>query len=74
MPILPKKDTQYPRLAVLTQTLIIHVIRTNKLPFIPNQASKALIFASLAIVAFGTHLSYSSLAGWLGFTPLPRAN
>jgi len=59
--------------SLFTQTLIIHVIRTNKIPFLQSRASKALIFTSLAIVAVGAYLPYSPLAGWLGFTPLPWA-
>jgi len=57
--------------SLFTQTLIIHVIRTKKIPFIQSRASKSLIFASLAIVAVGAYLPYSPLAGWLGFAPLP---
>ena len=37
--------------SLFTQTLIIHVIRTNKIPFIQSRASNALIFTSLVIVA-----------------------
>lgn len=54
------------------QTLSIHVIRTNKIPFIRSRASKALIFISLAIVAIGALLPFSPLANLLGFIPLPR--
>jgi Mg2+-importing ATPase len=57
--------------SLFTQTLIIHVIRTKKIPFIQSRASKSLIFASLAIVAVGAYLPYSPLAGVLGFVPLP---
>jgi Mg2+-importing ATPase len=57
--------------SIFTQTLIIHVIRTNKIPFIQSRASNALIFTSLAIVAVGAWLPYSPLAGTLGFVPLP---
>ncbi len=57
--------------SLFTQTLIIHVIRTKKIPFIQSRASKALIFTSLAIVAVGGYLPYSPLSGLLGFTPLP---
>ena len=57
--------------SLFTQTLIIHVIRTNKIPFLQSRASKPLIFTSLAIVAVGAYLPYSPLSGWLGFTPLP---
>jgi Mg2+-importing ATPase len=57
--------------SLFTQTLIIHVIRTNKIPFLQSRASKALIFTSLLIVAIGAYLPYSPLANWLGFVPLP---
>ncbi len=57
--------------SLFTQTLIIHVIRTNKIPFVQSRASKALIFTSLAIVAVGAWLPYSFLAPTLGFVPLP---
>ncbi|HEX7619655.1 MAG TPA: magnesium-translocating P-type ATPase [Anaerolineales bacterium] len=57
--------------SLFTQTLIIHVIRTNKIPFIQSRASKALTFTSVLIVAIGAYLPYSPLASWLGFVPLP---
>ena len=57
--------------SLFTQTLIIHVIRTNKIPFLQSRASNALIFTSLVIVAIGAYLPYSPLATWLGFVPLP---
>lgn len=57
--------------SLFTQTLIIHVIRTNKIPFVQSRASKALLFASLAIVAVGAYLPYSPLAGALGLVALP---
>ncbi|HML39579.1 MAG TPA: magnesium-translocating P-type ATPase [Bellilinea sp.] len=57
--------------SLFTQTLIIHIIRTNKVPFIQSRASKTLLFASLAIVVVGAFLPYSPLAGALGLVPLP---
>jgi Mg2+-importing ATPase len=58
--------------SLFTQTLIIHVIRTNKIPFIQSRASLPLILSSLIIVAFGAWLPSSSLlAGALGLVPLP---
>jgi Mg2+-importing ATPase len=57
--------------SLMTQTLIIHVIRTNKIPFIQSQASRALTFTTLSIMAFGIWLPYSPLASSLGFTYLP---
>ncbi len=57
--------------SLLTQTLIIHVIRTNKIPFIESRASWPLIATSLLVVAAGIGLTVSPLADTLGFVPLP---
>ncbi len=57
--------------SLFTQTLIIHVIRTNKIPFIESRASWPLIFTSVIIVAAGAGLTVSPLANALGFVPLP---
>jgi Mg2+-importing ATPase len=58
--------------SLMTQTLIIHVIRTNKIPFLQIRASWALTATTLSIMAFGVWLPYSPLASALGFTHLPR--
>lgn len=57
--------------SLFTQTLIIHVIRTNKIPFIQSRASKPLLLTSLAILTFGAWLPYSPLANSLGLVALP---
>ena len=57
--------------SLFTQTLIIHVIRTNKIPFFQSRASWPLIATSLIIVAVGAWLTISPLANALGFVPLP---
>ncbi len=57
--------------SLFTQTLIIHVIRTNKIPFIQSRASWALIISSLIIVSVGAWLTVSPLAETLGFVALP---
>jgi Mg2+-importing ATPase len=59
--------------SLFTQTLIIHVIRTNKIPFLQSRASGPLIAASLAIVAVGAWLTVSPAAGALGLVALPAA-
>jgi Mg2+-importing ATPase len=59
--------------SLLTQTLIIHIIRTAKIPFFQSRASTALITTTLIIAAIGIALPYSWLAGFLGFVPLPPA-
>jgi len=57
--------------SLFTQTLIIHVIRTNRIPFIQSRASWPMIFTSLLIVAAGAWLTVSPLASTLGFVQLP---
>ena len=57
--------------SLFTQTLIIHVIRTNKIPFFQSWASWPLILTSIIIVAVGAWLTVSPLADTLGFVPLP---
>ncbi len=57
--------------SILTQTLIIHIIRTNKIPFIESRASWALIATSLLICGIGAWLPISPFAHGLGFVELP---
>jgi len=57
--------------SLFTQTLIIHIIRTNKIPFIQSRASWPLILTSVIIVAVGAWLTVSPLADTLGFVQLP---
>lgn len=57
--------------SLFTQTLIIHVIRTNKIPFIQSWASWPLIVSSLLIVGIGSWLPVSPLADTFGFVRLP---
>lgn len=57
--------------SLFTQTIIIHVIRTNKIPFIQSIASKPLIITSVLILIFGVFLVNSPIAGAFGFTRLP---
>jgi P-type Mg2+ transporter len=57
--------------SLLTQTLIIHIIRTNKIPFIQSHASWPVTLSTLLVVALGIWLPFSPFAGALGFVPLP---
>ena len=58
--------------SLMTQTLIIHIIRTNKIPFLQSRASLPLVVTSTLIMIFGMYLPYSPLAASLGFTGLPE--
>jgi Mg2+-importing ATPase len=57
--------------SLMTQTLIIHVIRTNFVPFVQSRASWQLTMTTLLVMGIGTVLPYSPLANYLGFVPLP---
>ncbi|AEJ20292.1 magnesium-translocating P-type ATPase [Gracilinema caldarium] len=57
--------------SLLTQTLIVHIIRTRKIPFIQSRASPPMIFTTLLVMVIGVWLPYSPLAPLLGFVPLP---
>jgi P-type Mg2+ transporter len=57
--------------SLMTQTLIIHVIRTNRIPFLQSRARWSLTLTTLSVMAFGVWLPYSPVASALGFTHLP---
>jgi Mg2+-importing ATPase len=58
--------------SLITQVLIIHVIRTNKIPFVQSRASRPVFATGLLIMAVGVGLSSSGVGRYLGFTALPR--
>lgn len=56
---------------LLTQTLIVHVIRTQKIPFLQSRAAPALMLTTLGIMALGIFIPFSPWADRIGFVPLP---
>jgi Mg2+-importing ATPase len=57
--------------SLLTQTLIVHIIRTSKIPFVQSWASRPLIISTLCVIAVGIYLPFSPFAGAFKFLPLP---
>jgi Mg2+-importing ATPase len=57
--------------SLLTQTLIIHIIRTNKIPFLQSRASWLVTVMSMLIMLVGVSIPISPLGHYLGFTTLP---
>ena len=57
--------------SILTQTLIIHVIRTARIPFIESWASPPLIATTVAVCAVAIALPFTPIGAALGFVPLP---
>lgn len=56
---------------LLSQTLIVHMIRTRKIPFIQSRASWPVMVMTVLAVLTGLYLPFSPLAAPLGFTALP---
>jgi P-type Mg2+ transporter len=58
---------------LLTQTLIVHMIRTQHIPFIQSRAATPVILLTASIMAFGIYLPFSPIGQHLGMVPLPPA-
>lgn len=59
--------------SLLTQTFIIHVIRTERIPFLESRASPALTATTFAVAFTGIWLATGPLGRQFGFVPLPPA-
>lgn len=57
--------------SLLTQTLIVHIIRTSKIPFIQSWASWPLLVSTFSVIAIGIYLPFSSFAEAFKLVPLP---
>jgi P-type Mg2+ transporter len=54
-----------------SQTLVIHMIRTPKIPFIQSRASLPVILLTTASIAAGTIIPYTPLGRSIGMYPMP---
>jgi P-type Mg2+ transporter len=57
--------------SLMTQSLVIFVIRTQRVPFYASRPSRALIATTAACIAIAVALPFSPFAAFFGFTPLP---
>lgn len=57
--------------SLTSQTLVIYVLRTNKIPFIESNPSKALVITTLSVLTFAYVLASTRFGEIFGFTPLP---
>ena len=60
-------------IGLLTQTLIVHMIRTPRIPFLQSRPSWPLLLATAAVMAAGIFLPMGPLAGYLKLQALPAA-
>ncbi len=57
--------------SLMTQTLIVYIIRTPKIPFLQSRPALPMLMVTLAIMAIALYLPFSPVAPALGFVPLP---
>lgn len=58
---------------LLSQTLIVHMIRTEKIPFIQSRASLPVLLLTTAIMITGIYIPFSGFGGSIGLQPLPMS-
>jgi Mg2+-importing ATPase len=57
--------------SLMTQTLIVHVIRTSKIPFFQSRAAFPMLAITASVMGIAIYLPFSPIASSLGFVPLP---
>jgi Mg2+-importing ATPase len=57
--------------SVATQTFVVYIIRTRKLPFIQSRPSPYLVMSTVATVLIGYGIVLSPLAHYFGFAAIP---
>lgn len=56
---------------LLSQTLIVHIIRTRKIPFVQSRASTPLLIMTGLIMMIGLMIPFSAFGAEIGLQPLP---
>ena len=56
--------------SLATQTLVIFIIRTKKIPFLQSRPSKYIVISALLIVTLGWIIPFTPFAAYFGFSPL----
>lgn len=56
---------------LLSQTLVVHMLRTQKIPFIQSTAAFPVIVMTILIMAIGIYIPFSPIGNLIGLQPLP---
>ncbi|WEN15234.1 magnesium-translocating P-type ATPase [Rhodanobacter sp. AS-Z3] len=56
---------------LLSQTLIVHMIRTRKIPFVQSIAAAPVLGLTIAIIVLGMLIPFSAIGAKIGMVPLP---
>jgi P-type Mg2+ transporter len=57
--------------SLLSQTLIVHMIRTQKIPFVQSAAAPPVLILTGIVIAIGIFIPFSPLGASVGLPPLP---
>ena len=57
--------------SLATQTMVIYMIRTRKIPFIQSSPSPYLFLTTLLVVIVGWTIPFTPVGAFFGFVPLP---
>lgn len=56
---------------LLSQTLVVHMLRTQKIPFVQSTAAFPVIVMTLLIMIVGIYIPFSPIGSLIGLAPLP---
>lgn len=56
---------------LLSQTLIVHLLRTTKVPFLESRAALPLMLATVVVMGAGMLVPYTHFGHVIGMTPMP---
>ncbi|WP_411836356.1 magnesium-translocating P-type ATPase [Pseudomonas chlororaphis subsp. aurantiaca] len=56
---------------LLSQTLVVHMLRTQKIPFIQSTAALPVMLMTGLVMALGIYVPFSPLGAMVGLVPLP---
>ncbi|MDC9592635.1 magnesium-translocating P-type ATPase [Xenorhabdus sp. IM139775] len=56
---------------LLSQTLVVHMLRTQKIPFVQSTAALPVLLTTLIIMALGIYIPFSAFGTLIGLQPLP---
>jgi Mg2+-importing ATPase len=57
--------------SLLTQTLVVHMIRTRRIPFLQSAAAAPVLGLTSAIIVLGVLIPYTAVGAKLGMMPMP---
>lgn len=59
--------------SLLTQTLIVYIIRTARIPFLQSNPEPLMALITLVVMAIGVSIPFTPIGAGLGLVPLPAA-